>query len=341
MNSDRFQILSRYQEKTEGNRVRCHICPHNCLIHEGKPGICRTRINREGTLWSIAYGNPCSVSIDPIEKKPLFHFLPGEDIFSLATAGCNFRCLNCQNWQISQSAPDELKSYDLSPEEVVRQAELSGTRLIAFTYTEPTVFYEYMFDTARIAHERSLKTVVVSNGYINREPLLELIPFLDAANIDLKCFDNDIYLKLTGGKLQPVLDTLITLKKKNVWLEITNLLIPAFNDNPEQIKAMCSWLADNGFSDTPLHFSRFFPHYRLPDTSPTPVKILLQAKQIAEDSGIKYVYLGNIPQLSGENTICAHCRKTLIIREGFSVMENQILKSKCHYCGTAIPGVWE
>jgi len=341
MNADRFQILSRYQEKTEGNRVRCHICPHNCLIPEGKQGICRTRINREGTLWSMAYSNPCSVSIDPIEKKPLFHFLPGENIFSLATAGCNFRCLNCQNWQISQSAPNELKSYDLSPEEVVHQAELSGTRLIAFTYTEPTVFYEYMFDTARIAHERSLKTVIISNGYINREPLLELISFLDAANIDLKCFDNDIYLKLTGGKLQPVLDTLITLKKKNVWLEITNLLIPTFNDNPEQIKAMCSWLADNGFSDTPLHFSRFFPHYRLPDTAPTPVKLLLQAKQIAEDSGIKYVYLGNIPQLSDENTICANCRKALIIREGFSVKENQILKSKCRYCGTAIPGVWE
>ena len=341
MNADRFQILSRYQEKTEGNRVRCHICPHNCLIPEGKQGNCHTRINREGTLWSMAYGNPCSVSINPIEKKPLFHFLPGENIFSLATAGCNFRCLNCQNWQISQSAPSEVKSYDLSPEEIVQQAESSGTRLIAFTYTEPTVFYEYMFDTASIAHERSLKTVVVSNGYINPDPLLELIPFLDGANIDLKCFDNNTYLKLTGGKLQPVLDTLITLKKKNVWLEITNLLIPAFNDNPKQIKAMCSWLADNGFTETPLHFSRFFPNYRLQDAAPTSVKLLLQAKQIAENCGIKYVYLGNIPQLSGENTICSHCGKTLIIREGFSVKENQLSKGKCRYCETAIPGVWE
>ena len=240
MIADKYQILSRFQEKVEGNKVRCRICPHNCVIPDGKSGICHTRINRNGTLWSTAYGNPCSVSIDPIEKKPLFHFFPGEKILSLATAGCNFRCLNCQNWQISQSTPNEVSNYNFSPEELVRQAELSGTRLIAFTYTEPTVFYEYMYDTARTAHEQGMKTVIVSNGYINREPLLELIPYLDGANIDLKCFDNATYHKLTGGKLQPVLDTLKILRENKVWLEITNLLIPTYNDNSEQISLMCS-----------------------------------------------------------------------------------------------------
>ena len=341
MNADKYQVLSRFQEKVEGNKVRCRICPHNCVIPDGKTGICRTRINRNGTLLSLAYGNPCSVSIDPIEKKPLFHFFPGEKIFSLATAGCNFRCLNCQNWQISQSAPDEISNYDLSPRDVIRQAELSGTRLIAFTYTEPTVFYEYMYDTARTAHSRGMKTVIVSNGYINREPLLELIPYLDGANIDLKCFDIATYHRLTGGQLQPVLDTLKILRENKVWLEITNLLIPSFNDKTEQIRSMCNWLADNGFIDTPIHFSRFFPNYKLTETPPTPIETLIEAKKTAEDAGLKFVYIGNTHQPNGENTSCPHCKRMIIGRTGFSVTENHVVKGKCRFCGTTIPGVWE
>lgn len=198
-----------------------------------------------------------------------------------------------------------------------------------------------MYDTARTAHEQGMKTVIVSNGYINREPLLELIPYLDGANIDLKCFDNATYHKLTGGKLQPVLDTLKILRENKVWLEITNLLIPTYNDNSEQISLMCSWLVENGFEDTPIHFSRFFPNYRLPDIPPTPKELLLMAKKIAEDAGIKYVYIGNIPQLNGENTICKNCSNTLIIREGFSVLENHVVKGKCRFCNAIIPGVWE
>ena len=232
--------VSKYSQAIDKEVVRCTLCNHYCVIKNNAVGKCNVRKNINGNLISLNWGRVCSICIDPIEKKPLFHFLPGERVYSLATAGCNFRCLNCQNWQISQSTPNEVSNYNFSPEELVRQAELSGTRLIAFTYTEPTVFYEYMYDTARTAHEQRMKTVIVSNGYINREPLLELIPYLDGANIDLKCFDNATYHKLTGGKLQPVLDTLKILRENKVWLEITNLLIPTYNDNSEQISLMCS-----------------------------------------------------------------------------------------------------
>jgi len=280
------------------NVVRCLVCPHNCIVIEGKHGICKTKVNIEGVLFSIAYGNPCSISVDPIEKKPLYHFFPGSEIYSLAIAGCNFRCLNCQNWQISQSSPDECDFYEMTPLEVVGQAILNGTNSIAFTYTEPTVFYEYVFDTAKIAREKGLKTVLVSNGYINQQPLIDLIPYLDAANIDLKCFDDSVYHKLTGGRLHPVLETLKTIKSKGVWLEITNLIIPTWSDSPVMIKEMCNWLVDNGFSDTPLHFSRFFPTYKLLHLPPTPESILFKAKEIAEKAGIKFVYIGNLPKRS-------------------------------------------
>jgi pyruvate formate lyase activating enzyme len=337
----KWHKLSAYQEKVDGNSVRCHICPHNCIINEGKVGICKTRVNKEGVLYSIAYGNPCSISIDPIEKKPLFHFLPGEKIFSLATAGCNFRCLNCQNWEISQSSPLELNHYDLMPEDVVKRAIAHGTNLIAFTYTEPTVFYEYVYDTAQIAHEEGLKTVFISNGFINQQPLIDLCPFLDAANIDLKCFDDDIYRKLDGGRLQPILDTLKTLKEKKVWLEITNLLVPTYTDNNKMIEEMCKWLVDNGFSDTPLHFSRFFPNYKLMDLPPTAEKSLIQAKEIAEKAGIKYVYIGNIPSVHEENTYCPQCKRMILERISYTIIKNNINEGKCEFCKTPIAGVWK
>src|SRR5450759_2965077 len=234
----KWSRLARYQEKLPDNMVRCHVCPHNCIVHEGKYGFCQTRVNYQGELYCIAYGNPCSISVDPIEKKPLFHFFQGAKIYSLGTAGCNFRCLNCQNWKISQSSLQELDHYDLMPEEVVQQALHHGTNMIAFTYTEPTVFYEYVYDTAKIAHEKGVKTVFISNGYINEKPLLDLCPYLDAANIDLKCFNDAVYRKLGGGRLQPVLDTLKTLKENGIWLEITNLLVPTYSDSPEMIQAV-------------------------------------------------------------------------------------------------------
>jgi len=341
MNLGKWHKRSLYQEKAEENSACCHICPHNCLIHEGGMGICKTRVNKGGVLYSISYGNPCSISIDPIEKKPLFHFFPGERIYSLATAGCNFRCLNCQNWQISQTSPQELEHYDLMPEEVVEQAIVHNTKLIAFTYTEPTVFYEYMYDTAKIAHEKGLKTVFISNGYINQQPLIDLCPYIDAANIDLKCFDDAIYRKLDGGRLQPVLDTLKTLKEKNVWLEITNLLVPTYTDNTEMIEKMCHWLVENGFTETPLHFSRFFPDYKLTNLPPTSESLLIQAKSIAIKAGLKFVYIGNIPSINGEDTHCPACKQTIIERNYFTVTRNSINKGKCNFCGEPIAGIWE
>ncbi len=332
---------ARYHEKLPDNVVRCHVCPHNCIIHEGRSGICYTRVNFQGDLYTIAYGNPCSLAVDPIEKKPLFHFFPGAKIYSMATAGCNFRCLNCQNWQISQSPPEELDHYDLMPGEVVEQAIHHDTKMIAFTYTEPTVFYEYMFDTAKVAHEKGLKTVIVSNGYVNEQPLLDLCPYLDAANIDLKCFDDKIYQKLDGGRLQPVLDTLKTLKEKGVWLEITNLLVPTYTDNPELIQAMCDWLVANNFADTPLHFSRFFPTYKLEHLPPTSESILIQAKEIAVKAGLKYVYIGNTPSLHGENTYCPNCKRMVVERIGYSVTKNYIQDGKCGFCGVSVAGKWE
>ena len=339
--SEKEPKLSFYQERVEGKSVRCRLCPHNCLIQDGKYGICGTRVNSEGFLYSVSFGNPCSVSIDPIEKKPLFHFFPGESIFSLATAGCNFRCLNCQNWEISQSSPSEINHYNLSPEDVVEKAIDSHTKLIAFTYTEPTVFYEYMFEIAQKACEKGMKTVLISNGYINQQPLLDLIPYLDAANIDLKCFDDAMYHELTGGHLQSVLDTLKILKKSNVWLEITTLLIPTYNDKPEQIQSMCNWLVENGFDDTPLHFSRFFPAYKLTHISITPEKTLIQAKNIAEKTGMKFVYIGNNPQLRSENTLCPNCKRTIVVWDGYVVVKNDILAGKCKFCNETISGVWE
>ena len=340
MDLGKWSCVAHYQEKLPDRVVRCHICPHNCLISEGKTGICQTRINFQGELYSLAYGNPCSIIVDPIEKKPLFHFFPGTKIYSLATAGCNFRCLNCQNWQISQLSPLSMDHYDLMPEELVQLALGHGTNSIAFTYTEPTVFYEYMLDTAKIAHGKGLKTILISNGFINEKPLLELCPYLDAANIDLKCFDDAVYRRLTGGRLLPVLNTLKTLKEKGVWLEITNLLVPTWSDGMEMIRTMCDWLVENGFADTPLHFSRFFPTYRLPQLPPTAEAALMLAKEIAENSGINYVYIGNISGLHGENTHCPACKKMLIERMGFVVKKNFINNGLCTFCGEPIAGVW-
>ncbi len=372
-NPDKTGHRASFQERLSGSDsegtalsaspVRCLLCPHNCIIKVGKYGICKTRVNNNGILYTTAYGNPCSISVDPIEKKPLFHFFPGSKIFSLATAGCNFRCLNCQNWSISQKSPSDLQNYEMMPLEVVAEAlrhkssnkALDNICSIAFTYTEPTVFFEYMYDIAREAHKQGVKTVMISNGYINRQPLLDLIPYLDAANIDLKCFDDAIYHKLTGGSLQPVLDTLKALKERGVWLEITSLIIPSLTDDPEMIKAMCEWLADNGFADTPLHFSRFFPNYKLPHLRPTSPESLVSAKETAVRAGLKYVYIGNLPGLHGENTYCPKCGKTIVEREGYRVIEMNIdagidsdidanvatnnSAGSCRFCGEKITGL--
>ena len=284
----------RYYKHLDDGRVECTLCPHHCRIAEGKTGICRSRRNQGGVLVSEVYGKPCSLAIDPIEKKPLYHFHPGTTCLSLACTGCNFRCLNCQNHDISQVAPSDVNHYELSPEDVVALCLKHHCPGIAYTYTEPLTYKEYIIDCARLAHEAGLWNILVTAGYVCQEPLADLLPYLDAANVDLKSFSDDIYNKVSGGHLQPVLDTILAMKQAGVWVEITNLVIPTVNDDLDMIRRMCRWLADNGLAEAPLHFSRFFPRYKMQDVPPTPIATLKAAKQIAEEEGTKYVYLGNV-----------------------------------------------
>jgi pyruvate formate lyase activating enzyme len=326
------------QESARG--VMCLICPNGCVLKDGEIGDCRSRVARKSKLYTMAYGNPCAINRDPVEKKPLFHFLPGSTTFSIATAGCNLACLNCQNWTISQTSPDMTSNYVLPPENVVREAKSNDCISISYTYSEPNTFYEYVFDTSRIAREKGIKNIMVSNGYINPEPLKLLCKYIDAANIDLKSFSDATYIKLNGGKLQPVLDSLKIYLDQGVWLEITNLIVPGWTDKPEEIKDMCKWLYANGFKDVPLHFSRFQPLYKLEHLPPTPVNILRTAAKIASAEGLNYIYIDNVPGSEKSDTICPKCGKKLVVRKGYNIEENNIVDNRCR-CGTLIPGVWK
>lgn len=294
MNECRFYKKLDGEGKYATNTVMCELCPHCCVISEGRHGKCGSRWNFEGRLYSVVYGKPCVLADDPIEKKPLNEFHPGTRCLSLSCTGCNFRCLNCQNHDISQVLPSNVDFYELSPQEIVEIAVKHHLPGIAFTYTEPLTYYEYIYDIAQEAHKRGLWNILVSAGYINPEPLKEIVSFIDAANIDLKAFSDEVYQKQCVGHLQPVLDTLLTMKEAGVHLEITNLLIPGVNDDEGMIRDMCRWLKDHGFDDCPLHFSRFFPQYRMKDSIPTPRETLYLARRIAEEEGINKVYLGNI-----------------------------------------------
>ncbi len=330
-----------YWEQLDNKKVQCHLCPHHCVLNPGQRGICRVRENRKGKLYTLNYGLPCAVHIDPIEKKPLFHFLPSTPVFSIATAGCNFRCKFCQNWQISQRCPEETENVWLSPGEVVKSAEENNCPSIAYTYSEPTNFYEYMFETAKLAQKSGIKNTMHSNGYINPEPLRALCSYLDAANIDLKGFTEEFYQELCGGSLEPVLQSLKILREEGVWLEITNLVIPTKNDDPETIKKMCEWIRDSLGTDVPVHFSRFWPLYKLRNLPPTSVETLERAQKLALNVGLKYVYIGNIPGHKAENTYCPKCGKVVIRRISYHIAENNIVKGKCKFCGHTISGVWK
>lgn len=322
--------------------LQCRKCPNECLIPpDGATGRCRNRESRQGKLYSIAYGNPCAVHIDPIEKKPLNHFIPTKKAFSIAVAGCTLACLNCQNWQISQFSPRETRNYDLMPEKVVKMALDTGSEAIAYTYSEPTSFYEYAYDTAKLARKYGIKNVWKSNGYTNEEPIRKLAKYMDAANIDLKSFDEGIYGRLNSGKLAPVLRTLKVFREEGVWLEITNLVIPTWNDDMDMIKRMCEWITKNKLDDAPLHFSRFSPLYKLNQLPPTPVSTLEKARETAMKAGIRYVYIGNVPGHQASNTYCHKCGKMIVERRGFVVLQNHITAGKCAFCGEKIPGVWE
>jgi pyruvate formate lyase activating enzyme len=320
---------------------KCLICPNECVIKEGETGVCHNRTNYQGKIYSMAYGNPCAVNIDPIEKKPLNHFLPGSKAYSIGTAGCNLACMNCQNWTISQVSPKETRNYDLMPDKLVEQTIASKCQSIAYTYSEPISFYEYTLDSAKLARQAGIKNVLVTAGYIHDEPLRNWCKYIDAARVDLKSFSNDIYMKLSAGALQPVLDTLKTFAEMGVWLEIINLVVPNWTDNLDMIKRMCNWLVENGLANYPLHFDRFHPDYKLTQLSATPIGVLTQARDIALAAGMKYVYIGNVPGLDAQNTICPKCKELLVERKGFTVTKNLIEKGACKKCGEKIPGVWE
>lgn len=319
--------------------VQCELCPNSCVLDINQTSRCRTRINKDGKLYSLVYGKPCAVHVDPIEKKPFFHFLPGTTAFSIATAGCVLSCKFCQNWQISQAKPEETDTYDMPPEKVVNNAAAYKCKSIAYTYTEPTAFYEYMYDTAVIARNRKVRNTVHSCGYINEKPLRKLSKYLDAADIDLKAFTEDFYQRICNGSLKPVLRSLVVLKEEGVWLEITNLVIPTLNDDMKKINEMSGWIVKNLGPEVPIHFSRFVPHYKLSNLPPTPLETLSEARKTAMDAGLKFVYIGNIRH-EGENTFCPKCGKLLIERQAYTIVQNNISNGKCKFCNTAVPGVW-
>ena len=332
--------LSPYFTSLEGGEIQCELCPHRCRVPKGKRGICRVRENRDGKYYSLVYGNPCAVHLDPIEKKPFSHVLPGTTSFSLATAGCNFQCKFCQNWEISQVSPEDVYSFEVPPELIVSRAKEIGARSVAYTYVEPTIFYEYMIDICQLTKKAGLLNVYHSNGFINPAPLKNLCKVLGAANIDLKGFTENFYRELCSGELTPVLETLKTLKQEKVHVEITNLIIPTKNDDMPVIKEMCLWIKKELGADTPLHFSRFYPLYKLKTLPPTPVSTLDKARAAALSAGLEYVYVGNAPGHEAENTFCPKCKKMIIQRTGYMVGEINVKAGKCGYCGKPIPGIW-
>lgn len=327
-------------KKMSAKRVVCQICPNRCVMAPGDRSACRSKANIDGVLYSLAYGNPCAVNIDPVEKKPLYHFLPGSRVYSLAVAGCNFRCLNCQNWQISQYTPEQVRHSSLTPDQAVTEARETDCQAIAYTYSEPITFYEYMLAIGRKARPGGLKNLLVSNGFINPEPLKNLCRVLDGANINLKSFSDAIYRKLNGGRLAPVLETFKVMHAENVHFEMTNLVVPGYTDDAEMVKQMCAWILTHLGPDYPLHFLRFFPRYKLDRLPPTPVATLERFRGLAKSEGIHHVYLGNVPGHEGNHTYCPQCGKLLIERQGYQLPQYHLSGSRCGFCRTHIAGVW-
>ncbi|MFH1211145.1 MAG: AmmeMemoRadiSam system radical SAM enzyme [archaeon] len=330
-----------YRKIKEGI-VQCQLCPWYCVLKDRERGKCGVRENREGKLYSMVYGKPCAFNIDPIEKKPLYHFLPGSRSLSIGTVGCNLFCHHCQNYSTSQATPEEIPSLKIEPAQVVEKATKAKCKSISYTYNEPSIFYEYVYDTARIAKKKKIKNVMVTNGYINEKPLKELYKHIDAANVDLKGFSEKFYKEVCEVRLQPVLDSLKNMKKMGVWTEITNLIIPGYNDNMKEIKKMSEWITKNLGKDVPLHFSRFFPCYEMMEIPVTPIDTLKKAYETARKAGIKYVYVGNVSTDEGySDTYCPKCGERLIKRGAyFGVEQNKIKNGKCFRCKQKISGIW-
>jgi pyruvate formate lyase activating enzyme len=329
-------------KKMNGEKVICGICPNRCVLAPGDRSVCRSKVNLNGKLYSLTYGNPSAVNTDPIEKKPLFHFKPRTRAFSLATTGCNFRCLNCQNWEISQAKPADVAAYvrELFPADAVAAAQKSRAQSIAYTYSEPIAFFEYMLDTARLAKDNGLNNLWVSNAFINKKPLLELCKVLDGATLNIKAYDDDIYRRLNGGRLKPVLNTFKTLHNQGIHFELINLIVPGYTDDADMVRAMSDWILENIGPDHPLHFLRFFPRYKLDRLPPTPVSTLSRYRELAIQRGIRYVYVGNVARHDGNHTYCHNCKRMLIERQGYFILSYHLVGSRCKFCDTRIPGVW-
>ena len=330
-----------YYKKLDDLRIECQTCPKKCRIADLERGYCGNKENRGGTYYSLVYSRPCAVHTDPIEKKPLFHYLPSTMALSIATAGCNFECRFCQNWQIAQYRPEQIESSYVPPEKIVHRCLTNNTPTIAYTYSEPVVFYEYMYDCAKLGRKHGVGSVMISNGFIKEKPLTDLCSHLTAVKIDLKAFSDDFYKKYCSGRLDPVLNSLKILKQTGTWFEIVVLIIPGLNDNPDEIRSMSRWIRENLGADVPVHFSRFQPMYKLKNLPPTPLPTLERCCDIAATSGIHYVYIGNVPGHKRESTYCPGCGKNIIRRFGFTVIENNIRNGKCAFCGRPVAGVWE
>ncbi|MEW6615049.1 MAG: AmmeMemoRadiSam system radical SAM enzyme [Thermodesulfobacteriota bacterium] len=327
-------------DKLRDGKVKCNLCNHRCAIAPLKRGVCGVRENREGILYSLVYNKAISRNIDPIEKKPIFHLFPGSKSFSVATAGCNFKCLHCQNSDISQMPIDQdrILGRDFLPKEIVSEALQHKCKSISYTYTEPTIFFEYAYDTAELAHKQGIKNVFVTNGYMTKEALHTIRPYLDAANVDLKAFSDDFYKEICGAKLNSVLDSIRTLKEMRVWIEITTLIIPTLNDGEEELKGIAEFIREVG-EDIPWHVSAFHPTYRLLDRPRTSAKMLHRAREIGMEVGLRYVYCGNIPGDEGENTYCYNCKKLLIQRYGYQILQNRVKDGLCPDCGVKVDGI--
>jgi len=326
-------------QKLDKDKVQCNLCAHRCTISPGKKGICHVRENQAGILYTKVYGKTIARHVDPIEKKPLYHFYPGSEAYSIATAGCNFRCRFCQNWDISQAVSGEIPNTgsEATPEQIVRHAQSMDCKIIAYTYTEPTIFFEYSYDTAIKAHESGMKNVYVSNGFMTYEMLDMIGPYLDAINVDLKAFRDETYRSIIGARLQPVLDNLKRIRQMGIWLEVTSLIIPGINDDPSEIADMASFVSRELGADVPWHISRFFPTYKMNDLPSTPIETLFTAKDIGAREGLQYIYTGNI--IADTDTVCPGCGYTLIKRSYFKTVQNHILNGKCPKCGIHISGV--
>lgn len=330
-----------FYEKLDDGWVQCRICFRKCTIAPGGRGLCRVRENRSGKLYSLVHSRPSAVHIDPIEKEPQLHNLPGTNILCLGTVGCNFRCKQCHNWHLSQSSPGELRTYDLPPEKVVAMALRRNIPTISFTYNDPIVFYEYVYDVAVLAKQKGLNILWHTNAAIEPESLRELLKYTDAVTVDLKGFSEEVYRQTYSAELAPVLEALKIIKEEGVWLEIVNLIIPTINDDPDEIRKMCLWIKENLGPEVPIHFSRFVPAYKLTHLPPTPVKTLEMAREIAQQAGLHYATVGNVPGHKYNSTFCPKCEKRLIHRIHFTVLSNDIREGKCKFCGHNIPGIWE